>query len=116
MVGAEKLEYGSVIDALEKGDFYASTGPDIHELSLTDGKLHIRCSDAQYISLEGGARFFKRKAPTAPDKLLREATFDISKWLESCDGESPLEWLRVTVRGPYGDFATTRAFRFDELK
>lgn len=116
MLGAKKLEYGAAIDALEKGDFYASTGPEIHELSLTDGQLHIQCSDAQFITLESGTRFNKRKNPTAPDKLLREATFNISKWLDDCRGESPLEWIRVVVHGPYGNFATSRAYWIDELK
>lgn len=116
MLGAEKLEYGSVIDALEKGDFYASTGPEIHELSIQDGKLHVKCSDAQYITLESGTRYYKRKNPAAPDKLLREATFDLSKWLVDCCKDSPLNWVRVVVHGPYGNMATSRAYWLDELK
>jgi len=116
MLGAEKLQYDSVIEALEKGDFYASNGPEIHELSLTDNLLHIKCSDAQFITLESGGRYYKRKNPVAPDKFLREATFDITKFLEGCNGESPMEWLRVVVHGPYGQFATTRGYRLDELK
>ena len=116
MLGAEKLEYRSAIAALEKGDFYASTGPEIYELSLTDNLLHIRCSDAQFITLESGGRYYKRKNPIAPDKFLREATFDITKWLEMCNGESPVEWLRLVVHGPYGQMATTRAYTLEELK
>lgn len=116
MVGAEKLTYESVIEALEKGDFYASSGPEIHELSIADGKLHVKCSDAQYITLESGTRYYKRKNPTAPDKLLREATFDLSKWLTDCCKDSPRNWVRVVVHGPYGNFATSRAYWLDELK
>lgn len=116
MVGAEKLEYGAVIEAMEKGDFYASTGPEIHELSIDNGKLHIRCSDAQRITVESGTRFAKAANPKAPDKLIREATIDLSKWLDQCNFESPLNWIRVVVHGPYGQYATTRAFRAEELK
>ena len=115
MVGAEALTYDSVIDALVKGDFYASTGPQIHALYITDGMLHIECSDAQFITVESGARFSKRVTPKEPDKLLRHATINMQKWFDSCTGMSPKEWFRVTVQGPYGEFAATRAFHFDEF-
>lgn len=115
MVGARKLEYGSVIDALEKGDFYASTGSEIHELTIEGGKLHIRCSDAQYIFLNSGTNFSKRVAPKAPDMLLREATVDLSGWISQCSGNDPREWIRVTVWGPYGNYAASRAYFRNEL-
>lgn len=35
-INAEKLEYGEIIDALKRGNFYASTGPEIYSLE-TDG-------------------------------------------------------------------------------
>ena len=115
MVGAQKLEYGSVIDALEKGDFYATTGPEIDHLSYCDGKLTIRCSDAQAITLEAGNRYFKAIMPKKNDKLVRGGTIDISKWFELCDGTSPRDWFRITVRGAYGQYAATRAFFRDEF-
>lgn len=115
MIAAEKLEYGSVIEALEKGDLYASTGPEIHELSITDGVLTVKCSDAQAISLESGIRFAKRAVPKEPDKLIRKATFDLNKILEQCTGEDPREWFRITVFDPYGNYAASRAYTYHEL-
>lgn len=115
MVGAKKLEYGAVIDALEKGDFYATTGPEIFELSFCDGKLNIRCSDAQAIVLESGSRFYRAILPKKNEKLVRGGTMDIAKWLELCGGEDPRAWIRITVQGPYGQYASTRAFFFDEF-
>jgi len=116
MVGAKKLEYDSVIEALEKGDFYTSNGPEIYELSIKDKKLHIECSDAQHVMLESGTRFSKRVSPKAPDKLLRSADFDLAKWIDGCTEENNRNWIRITVQGPYGNFAATRAFWLEELK
>jgi hypothetical protein len=36
MINAEKLGYKELIDALEAGDFYASTGPEIYSLTVDD--------------------------------------------------------------------------------
>ena len=116
MVGAEKLEYGAVMDALEKGDFYASTGPELYEVSLDEGMLTVRCSDAQRIVVDSGTRFAKTVYPKAPEKLIRSGSINLKTWLESCTGESPLDWIRVSVFDAYGNFASTRAFRADELK
>ena len=44
MVKAEKLEYVTVMQAYERGDFYASTGVEIYELYVEDGKLVVECT------------------------------------------------------------------------
>lgn len=116
MVGAEKLEYDAVIAALVKGDFYASTGPEIHGLSISDGKLNIHCTDARRITLESGTRYARAVYPTAPDATLCSACIDLTDWISRCRGDDPQEWIRVTVHGPDGDYATTRAYFVDELK
>lgn len=116
MVGARELSYAAMIEAMEKGDVYASTGPQIHSLTLEDGMLHITCSDAQSITLHSGDRIAKSAYPTAPDKLVREATFKLSGWLEKVDGSQPTDWIRVVVRDAYGSYAATRAYRRSELK
>jgi hypothetical protein len=115
MIGAEKLEYGSVIEAMERGDLYASTGPEIHSLTLDGATLSLRCSDARYISLESSNRFALIANPIHNDGLLREATFDISRWLTLTEN-SPNDWFRVVVHGPYGHYASTRAYFRDEVK
>lgn len=46
MIKAEELNYESVLSALKNYDFYASSGPEISELWLEDGVLHISCSPA----------------------------------------------------------------------
>ena len=115
MIGAKKLEYGSVIEAMERGDLYASTGPEIHSLTLDGATLSLRCSDARYISLESSNRFALIANPIHNDGLLREATFDISRWLTLTE-DSPNDWFRIVVHGPYGHFASTRAYFRDQLE
>ena len=53
VLDAPKLDYPSVISALEQGDFYASTGPEIHsiELDVERGVLSVKCSPAKRVFL-----------------------------------------------------------------
>ena len=117
MVGAETLNYDSVITALEKGDFYASTGPEIYSLTAEGNQLKITCSDASSIALESDCRFAKRMIPAQGEEFLQEATFDLTKWIEGTKENDLSEkaYIRLTVYGPQGHRACTRAYFFDEL-
>ena len=117
MVGAEKLAYDSVIQALEVGDFYASTGPEIHSLTVEGAALKITCSDARSIALESDCRFAKHLYPIHTHGLMREATFDLTKWMEASqeNGLTDQAYIRLTVYGPYGHRAYTRAYFLSEL-
>ena len=119
MLGARELTYESAIGALEKGDFYASCGPEIYDLYMEGTELHIRCSDAFSVTVESGLRFASRLVPAAPLKLLREGVIDMKKWFDCCrEGDCRNEnrmWFRVIVHGPVGDYASTRAYLFDEF-
>jgi len=116
MIGAEKLEYSAVIEAMEKGNLYASIGPEIKELSIEDGKLYIQCSDAKRITVESGTRFAKAAQAESPDAPLQEATFDLSWWLEQCSAkDDSRNWIRIVVTDADGNYATTRAYRAKEL-
>lgn len=116
MVGAEKLEYGSVISAMEAGDFYASTGPQIHSLTLDGTVLKIRCSPAQSIFIFSQSRHateLKRCDGTA----IEGGEFDLAPWL-ACWKENNREdeaFIRVIVTGPDGHRAYTRAYWYSEL-
>ena len=77
--------------------------------------LDIACSDARKVTVEFGNRYACIANPISTDGLLREARFDLRKWLERCSGH-PFDWLRVVVHGPYGHYAATRAYTYEELK
>lgn len=117
MVGAEKLDYETVIQTLENGDFYASTGPEIYSLTLDGSELKITCSDARSIALETDCRVAKHEHAESSDKLLQEATFDLTKWIDASRTADCTEkaYIRLTVYGPDGTRAYTRAYYFTEL-
>jgi hypothetical protein len=113
MVGAEKLEYGAVIDALEKGAFYMSCGPEIYDLTVEDDKLKISCSDARHIMLETHGRC-GCLAEADGQNWLKEATFDLSDFIKKAEGDANC-CIILTVTAPDGSYATTRGYYLNEL-
>ena len=76
MVNSDELKYNNVIDSLLFGDFYASTGPEIFEISVKDFKVKIKCSDAKQISLTTIGR--RSKSIIASDNtFINEAEFNV---------------------------------------
>lgn len=117
MIRAEKLEYGTIFDALRRGDFYASTGPAIEELYIEDGKVHIRTSPAREITINSERRFAARR--TDPSGQLREAVFDLSGYLNQLEQEGDAvrtePYIRLTVADRDGGEAHTRAYFLSEI-
>ena len=113
MVKAEKLDYKSVMTALKNGDFYASTGPEIHKLYLDGEKLVIECSSVVSITVSTE----RRRSFTAKNKDgLNRAEFDISEILKSKIGKNGVQsYFRVTIRDFEGNEAYTRAYFIDEF-
>ena len=56
MIKAERLDYESVTEALLRGDTYASSGPEIHELYIENGVLHIKTSPVRRIVVDSLGR------------------------------------------------------------
>ncbi|MBO5200304.1 MAG: hypothetical protein J6B93_03390 [Clostridia bacterium] len=97
---ADRLEYDEIIAAMDKGDVYCSTGPQIFEAYTKDGKLYAKTSPAAQIAMlsESGAT----AAANAPDgEEIGELCCDI-------DGTGKFILLHV-VDGE-GNHAMTRAF------
>jgi len=113
MVGASDLSYDSVIEALEKGDFYMSSGPEITRLYVEGDVLKVTCSDAQRITMETHGRM--AKAVIAEDEPLREAEFSLDRFFTKTSGD-PDAFIYITVTAPDGSYATTRAYYMNELK
>lgn len=50
-VKAESLTVNSILDAIKKGHFYSSTGPEIKDITIDqDGVVYVECSPVKYIS------------------------------------------------------------------
>lgn len=104
MIKAEGLEYGKVMDALEKGNFYASSGPEIKELYLEDGILHVTTSPAAKVEVitERRARWCRR------GENLTELTFDLSGYLRTSrevKEKRCMPYFRITVTDARGETA-----------
>ncbi len=65
MFKAPSLTHGNIINALKAGHCYASTGPEIKELYVEDGEVHIKTSPAYAIHLNTRTR---RKAVVLMDE------------------------------------------------
>lgn len=105
MINAENLEYTTITDALEKGNFYASEAPLISEVWYCDGKIGINCSPAREIRLNTAIRRSQIKY-TVGDERVTSAVFDV----KDSDG-----YVRITVTDAEGKHANTNAYFVDEL-
>lgn len=105
VIKAHKLEYRTITKALEDGNFYATTGPEIYSLYFEDGKVFIECSDAECIMLHTGIR--KAEARWAPDgEVLTGASFAV---------DPDCIYIRLSVRDASGKVANTNAYFTDRL-
>ena len=115
-VKAPSLTYENVFDALERGDFYSSEGPEIKELFVEDGNLHIKTSDAVKIVMFNDTRRVPYK--NAPEgEFINEAVFPLADFLENARNakEGHISYLRVDVMDASGKYARTRAYFVNEL-
>jgi hypothetical protein len=55
-VKAESLCEGDICDAIARGSFYSSTGPEIHDFYLDGSTVHFSCSPAARIYISGDVR------------------------------------------------------------
>lgn len=107
MVKAESLTYENLIGGLENGNCYASSGPEITDLFVEDGKVTVRTSEAVGIYLNTAGRRVGRKLREPGGELVTEATFAL-------DPNDVM--FRISVRDRAGHHAYTRYYYFDELK
>lgn len=100
MLKLPKLGYAQVMDALRQGDFYASTGPSLHELYMQDDALHVACSPVEKIYvITQGRRCLMQLAP--PGETISQAVFP----LRGDEG-----YLRVDCRDAMGRHAYSNAY------
>ena len=115
MVGAKELTYPAIIEALEKGDIYASTGPEICSLTLEGQTLKVTCSEAVTVQLQTERRRNQRVV-AAPGETLTEVEFDLSRWLGDLQPEKEKDaFLRICVTDATGHRAYSRAYWYTEL-
>ncbi|MBQ4071906.1 MAG: PHP domain-containing protein [Clostridia bacterium] len=107
MIKAQGLDYETVFRALQRGDFYASEGPEIHELYIEDGTVTVKTSPAASVRFSTSSRRGRNVTPEKTGgELVTEASYRTA----------PDErYFRVTVTAPDGKRAYTRAYFADEI-
>ena len=105
VIKAPALTYRDIADALVKGRFYASQGPEIRGLWLEDNVLHVDCSPAVRVYCITKAR--RCMAGYGENGGLAEhAAFE----LRPEDG-----YVRISVQDEKGNRADSNAYFTDEL-
>ena len=106
VIKAKNLKYRTVTKALENGDFYASEGPEIHELYVEDGFVYIKCSGADRIVCNYDIRC-AQSVLSENDIPLTSARFKIRE---------DAKYFRLTVTDMRGRRACTNGYFLDTLK
>lgn len=103
-IKADELEYSKITDALLKGNFYSSTGPEIKELYVEDGVLHVKTSPCCKIALTALTRYYS----TLVDENggLTEASFPLSPQFDA---------YRLTITDKNGEKAFSNAYYVEDL-
>ena len=102
-INADNLEYGEIMNALQTGDFYASTGVKIFSLTREGEKVKIQTSPCTQIALLTRGR--RTKAVNAPHgETLTETEFT----LHPADG-----YFRIRATDAEGKKAYTQAYQID---
>lgn len=116
-VGAEELTYKSMIEALEKGDFYSTNGPEIYSLTLDDDRvLHITCSQVMSVGLRSHCNYNKMMPPHGKGAPITEAKIDLKPWFDAVNDEyKDKAFIRLVLIDPAGNRAYTRPYWYEEL-
>ncbi|MBL8905717.1 MAG: CehA/McbA family metallohydrolase [Rhizobiales bacterium] len=110
-VRSESLEPEALLDALKRGHYYSSQGPQIHELSISGSELTLACSPVDTIVvLCGNSRTVGRHG-----RAITGATLDLGKLDKGWLLEKPSAWLRAVVIDHAGKRAWTNPIWRDEL-
>ena len=106
MVKAESLTYENLLGALERGDCYASEGPEIYELTAEDGVVRVKCSEAKGVFLTTIGRNKGCVLSEHGSPLVTEAAFRLHS--DDC-------FFRITVKDAEGKRANTRIYYVEEI-
>ncbi len=86
MVKAQENSPDALLQALKDGHFYASQGPELHNIEIEGNKLHVRSSAVERVIVAGPGS----AAVGHYGEDLTEATMDIRRFKDAA-------WIRVAV-------------------
>ena len=94
-IKAPRLDAEAILEALEKGHFYASAGPTIDHIEVEGRQVRVRCSPATAVDFVGNG-YLSRRISAPPGGLLTEAAHTAAA------GQT---YVRVAVRDAGGNWA-----------
>lgn len=102
-IGVNKLTYDEVIQAMEKGEIYASSGPIIKSMYIDtdEWKIYVDCSEATDIIFVGYNRIFRHYHGE-----------DLTKGDFKIFGDEV--YFRITVKDKYGRVAHTHVYYLED--
>ena len=106
MIKAPALTYEALTAAYERGDCYASEGPEIHSLVLKDGKIIVKTSEAAAITLFSEGRHVQ--ARRSRTETYTEAEFVYAP-------EKFGSYFRIEVRDAAGYRAFSNAYYTEDI-
>ena len=109
MIKAERLDYKTITEAMKRGDYYASMGPEIKEAYIEDGKLYVKTSPVRQICMNYGYRA-KGIKKAKKGETITEAVIDIRADV----AEAEDTYFRISLIDSEGNHADSRAYFFDE--
>ena len=106
MINAEKLEYGEIVGALERGDFYSSNGgPDILSISVDGEVVTVKTAPAARIFMRTNAR--RGGVKFAEGEPLTEVRFKLLP---------EYKFFRIRVEGEDGKCSYSQAYFTEDFK
>jgi len=116
MFKADALTYDHIMNAFEKGDFYASWGPAIHSLTVEDGVLHMACSPIREVFFKTDGRCAERIEADTPAGMT-SYQIDLKPYLEEAKalGLADKAYFRLVLIDEQGNRAVTRGYFIDEI-
>jgi hypothetical protein len=103
-VKAPELSEEAILEALEQGYFYASSGPTIEDIRLEGNEITVRTSPVKAIDIIGSGLFKSRRELAEPGKTITEAKLsgDISN----------IQYIRVACLDYEGNWAWSNPIFF----
>ncbi len=116
-VGARELSYEAMIEALVKGDFYSTTGPQIHSLTVDEENvLHVSCTEAVRIALQTHGHYSQCRPPHCLGGPITQTTIDLAPWLRNITDEwKDKAFFRLVITDAEGHRAYTRPYYLSDL-
>ncbi|MEM7423451.1 MAG: PHP domain-containing protein [Pseudomonadota bacterium] len=101
MVKSRSLEPSELLTALKEGRYYSSQGPRLHDVRISENRLHIKCSPCDRIIAVGAGAAAKQVYGIG----LSEAALPLAVFREG-------GWVRVVVADAFGRKAWSNPLQF----